>query len=133
MSGPKPRSIPHHRVRLRFALLSTSGLIVTRCSQGGEGNALALEFASKGFRVFATARSQKTLPNLREKGIECLLMPHPIFGLTDASRMTSTPSDRAIPLTLSSVRFSSQSQDFNRTWFQRLPAFGYDAYTLPLT
>lgn len=47
---------------------------MNRCSQGSAGNALALEFASKGFRVFATARSQKTLGNLRDKGIETLVL-----------------------------------------------------------
>ncbi|RSL41519.1 hypothetical protein CEP53_012708 [Fusarium sp. AF-6] len=49
-------------------------VLITGCSQGGAGNALALEFASKGYRVFATARSQKTLTNLREKGIETLVL-----------------------------------------------------------
>ncbi|EHK23013.1 uncharacterized protein TRIVIDRAFT_60168 [Trichoderma virens Gv29-8] len=49
-------------------------VLITGCSQGSAGNALALEFASKGFRVFATARSQKTLDNLREKGIETLVL-----------------------------------------------------------
>jgi 1-acylglycerone phosphate reductase len=35
---------------------------------------LALEFAARGFRVFATARSLKTLGNLAEKGIETLTL-----------------------------------------------------------
>lgn len=47
---------------------------MNRCSQGSAGNALALEFASKGFRVFATARSQKSLTKLRENGIETLVL-----------------------------------------------------------
>ncbi|KAI1070718.1 hypothetical protein LB507_006709 [Fusarium sp. FIESC RH6] len=41
---------------------------------GGAGNALALEFASKGFRVFATARSLNTITNFSEKGIETLTL-----------------------------------------------------------
>ncbi|KAG7419805.1 NADPH-dependent 1-acyldihydroxyacetone phosphate reductase [Fusarium oxysporum f. sp. rapae] len=49
-------------------------ILITGCSQGGAGNALALEFASRGFRVFATARSLKTLGNLTGKGIETLTL-----------------------------------------------------------
>ena len=44
--------------------------IETRCSEGGAGNSLALEFAAQGCRVFATARSLKTLGNLSAAGIE---------------------------------------------------------------
>ncbi|KZL74860.1 short-chain dehydrogenase [Colletotrichum incanum] len=45
-------------------------VLITGCSQGGTGNALALEFAARGLRVFATARSLKSVANLSEKGIE---------------------------------------------------------------
>lgn len=44
--------------------------IETRCSEGGAGNSLALEFAAQGCRVFATARSLKALNNLSAAGIE---------------------------------------------------------------
>ncbi|UPL03981.1 hypothetical protein LCI18_014915 [Fusarium solani-melongenae] len=47
-------------------------ILITGCSQGGAGNALALEFLARGFRVFATARSLKSLTNLESKGIETL-------------------------------------------------------------
>ncbi|EWZ38700.1 hypothetical protein FOZG_10246 [Fusarium oxysporum Fo47] len=47
---------------------------MARCSQGSAGNALALQFAAQGFRVFATARSLKTLSNLAEAGIEILTL-----------------------------------------------------------
>ncbi|KAM0341662.1 hypothetical protein ACHAPU_009908 [Fusarium lateritium] len=53
---------------------SKRSVLVTGCSQGSAGNALALQFASQGFRVFATARSLKTLSNLAEKGVEILTL-----------------------------------------------------------
>lgn len=40
------------------------------CSAGGSGHALALEFAARGLRVFATARSRASLVDLEGKGIE---------------------------------------------------------------
>lgn len=42
----------------------------SRCSLGGVGHALALEFAAHGMRVFATARSTGSLSTLEDKGIE---------------------------------------------------------------
>ncbi|KAH7126153.1 hypothetical protein EDB81DRAFT_810484 [Dactylonectria macrodidyma] len=49
-------------------------VLITGCSEGGAGHALALEFAAQGFRVFATARSTKSLALLQEKGIEILTL-----------------------------------------------------------
>ncbi|PNP55548.1 hypothetical protein FNYG_15487 [Fusarium nygamai] len=48
--------------------------LITGCSEGGAGHALALEFAAKGYQVFATARSTKSLAGLQEKGIELLTL-----------------------------------------------------------
>ncbi|KAL2811228.1 hypothetical protein BJX63DRAFT_399473 [Aspergillus granulosus] len=45
-------------------------ILITGCSPGGAGHALALEFAAHGLRVFATARSTKSLSDLEKKGIE---------------------------------------------------------------
>ncbi|KAL3488161.1 hypothetical protein BJX62DRAFT_253460 [Aspergillus germanicus] len=45
-------------------------ILITGCSPGGVGHALALEFAAHGLRVFATARSTKSLSRLEENGIE---------------------------------------------------------------
>lgn len=57
------------------------------CSQGGTGNALALGFAAQGLRVFATARSLKSMSNLAENGIETLALdvtaPESIVTLKD--------------------------------------------------
>ncbi|KAJ0413304.1 hypothetical protein BJY00DRAFT_306411 [Aspergillus carlsbadensis] len=50
-------------------------ILITGCSQGGAGNALALEFAARGLRVFATARSLSSVANLAENsGIETLAL-----------------------------------------------------------
>ncbi|KAH8892092.1 NAD(P)-binding protein [Thozetella sp. PMI_491] len=47
-------------------------ILITGCSPGGAGHALALEFAARGMRVFATARSTNSLQQLEAKGIEVL-------------------------------------------------------------
>ncbi|KFY92862.1 hypothetical protein V500_04008 [Pseudogymnoascus sp. VKM F-4518 (FW-2643)] len=47
-------------------------VLITGCSVGSSGHALALEFANRGMRVFATARSTKSLSQLEAKGIEIL-------------------------------------------------------------
>ncbi|KAJ9156584.1 Glucose/ribitol dehydrogenase [Pleurostoma richardsiae] len=49
-------------------------ILITGCSSGGAGHALALEFAAHGLRVFATARSTRSLTELEEKGIETLAL-----------------------------------------------------------
>ncbi|KAH7124432.1 hypothetical protein EDB81DRAFT_765793 [Dactylonectria macrodidyma] len=49
-------------------------VLVSGCSEGGAGHALALGFAAQGFRVFATARSTKSLALLQEKDIEILTL-----------------------------------------------------------
>ncbi|KAM0234093.1 hypothetical protein ACHAP5_010153 [Fusarium lateritium] len=57
-----------------MTLSTNRSILVTGCSEGGAGNALALEFLARGFRVFATARSLKSITNLAEKGIETLTL-----------------------------------------------------------
>ncbi|KAF4218942.1 hypothetical protein CNMCM5878_004155 [Aspergillus fumigatiaffinis] len=49
---------------------SKRSILITGCSAGGVGHDLALEFAARGLRVFATARSSKSLSSLEGKGIE---------------------------------------------------------------
>ena len=47
-------------------------VLVTGCSPGGIGHALAIQFHSKGLHVFATARNEKAVADLRQLGIEVL-------------------------------------------------------------
>ncbi|KAH7095145.1 hypothetical protein FB567DRAFT_21444 [Paraphoma chrysanthemicola] len=49
-------------------------ILITGCSKGGAGHALALEFARQGMRVFATARSTNSLKELESQGIETLVL-----------------------------------------------------------
>lgn len=58
------------------------------CSPGGVGHALALEFASHGMRVFATARSASSLSTLAEKGIETFEL-----DVTNAESITALRDD----------------------------------------
>lgn len=47
-------------------------VLITGCSPGGIGYALATQFHSKGLHVFATARNEKAVTDLRALGIETL-------------------------------------------------------------
>ena len=51
-----------------------TSVLITGCSPGGIGNALAREFHSRGLRVFATARKVETIVHLKELGIETLVL-----------------------------------------------------------
>ena len=46
--------------------------LITGCSKGGIGDALAQEFHRKGIRVLATARNPSKLEHFKELGIETL-------------------------------------------------------------
>ena len=52
--------------------MSAKSVLITGCSPGGIGHALAREFKSKGLRVFATARKATSISDLAEQGIETL-------------------------------------------------------------
>lgn len=54
--------------------MSAKTVLITGCSEGGIGHALALEWHKHGHRVFATARNTKAMSELAEAGIECFAM-----------------------------------------------------------
>ena len=47
-------------------------VLITGCSPGGIGHALAKECHSRGLRVFATGRTASKISDLYQLGIECL-------------------------------------------------------------
>ena len=49
-------------------------MLITGCSPGGIGHALALCFHARGLRVLATARTTKQINDLAEKGLETLAL-----------------------------------------------------------
>ncbi|KAF1949667.1 short chain dehydrogenase/reductase [Byssothecium circinans] len=48
--------------------------LVTGCSPGGIGHALALELKQRGLRVFASGRTLEKISDLKESGIECVAL-----------------------------------------------------------
>lgn len=54
--------------------MSRKSVLITGCSKGGIGHSLALEWHSRGYRVFATARRLDAMSDLDAAGIECLSM-----------------------------------------------------------
>lgn len=60
--------------RFPAKLTNPRPLVAPQSSEGGAGHALALEFAARGFRVFATARSINSLALLEKEGIETLAL-----------------------------------------------------------
>ncbi|KAM5356667.1 hypothetical protein ACJ41O_003313 [Fusarium nematophilum] len=67
--------------------------LVTGCSKGGIGDALAKEFRSRGLTVFATARNVSKVAELKDLGIETLEMDvsstASIAAAVDAVRKTA--------------------------------------------
>ena len=50
----------------------TETALITGCSKGGIGDALAQEFFHKGVRVFATARDLSKIQHLKSIGLDIL-------------------------------------------------------------
>jgi 1-acylglycerone phosphate reductase len=54
--------------------MSRKSVLITGCSEGGIGHSLALEWKSKDYRVFATARTLRSMTTLEQAEIECFEM-----------------------------------------------------------
>jgi len=55
-------------------MATPKSVLITGCTPGGIGHALAREFKSKGLRVFATARKAESISDLANQGIETLAL-----------------------------------------------------------
>jgi NADP-dependent 3-hydroxy acid dehydrogenase YdfG len=53
-------------------MVKHKSVLITGCSAGGIGDALAQSFHSHGFRVFATARNLSKVAHLKELGIDVI-------------------------------------------------------------
>lgn len=52
--------------------MSQKTVLITGCSEGGIGDALAKTFHKKGFRVFASARNTAKVQHLMEMGLDII-------------------------------------------------------------
>ena len=53
---------------------SKQSVFITGCSKGGIGDALAQEFHTRGFTVFATARNLDKIQHLKELGCDIFVL-----------------------------------------------------------
>lgn len=62
----------HFRLRSKqsIANMGQKTVLITGCSEGGIGDALAKTFHKKGFRVFASARNTAKVQHLMDMGLE---------------------------------------------------------------
>lgn len=52
--------------------MAPRSVLITGCSKGGAGEALARQFQQNGFRVFATGRTLSKIQHLLAEGIEVI-------------------------------------------------------------
>jgi len=57
---------------IKLKLKMKKSVLITGCSRGGIGDALAQEFHKKGLKVFATARNLSKVEHLKTMGLEVL-------------------------------------------------------------
>jgi len=68
--------------------MAPKSVLITGCSEGGIGHALALEWHKQGYRVFATARNTSAMQDLEKTGIETLAM-----DVTDTTSLKSVKEE----------------------------------------
>jgi 1-acylglycerone phosphate reductase len=68
--------------------MAPKSVLITGCSEGGIGHALALEWHKQGYRVFATARNTSAMQDLEKAGIETLAM-----DVTDTTSLKSVKEE----------------------------------------
>lgn len=71
--------------------MAVRSVLITGCSQGGAGEALARRFYQGGFKVFATARNLRKIEHLRLEGIEILELD--ILENQSVAKVASSVSD----------------------------------------
>ncbi|KAJ7167212.1 NAD-P-binding protein [Mycena crocata] len=89
MSVENPLALTH--TQHRGEMSSSKNVLITGCSAGGIGHALAIEFHAKGFHVFATARRLDSMQELSARGIETLKL-----DVTDADAIRTLRDEIAV-------------------------------------
>jgi hypothetical protein len=67
-------STNHQAQAMEMTSSTKQSVLITGCSKGGIGDALAQEFYSRGFLVFATARNLAKIQHLKDLGCEILAL-----------------------------------------------------------
>lgn len=71
--------------------MARHSVLITGCSRGGAGEALARKFHQNGFRVFATARSLSKIQHLEAEGIEIVELD--VLESQSIEKIAATVSD----------------------------------------
>lgn len=66
------KSLTKNKIKIESEKKNGKTVLITGCSEGGIGDALARTFHKKGCRVFATARNLDKVQHLEKAGIEVL-------------------------------------------------------------
>lgn len=68
------RRVKHETQSTKLSTMCPKTVLITGCSAGGIGDALAKQFFKHGFRVFATARNVTKIQHLEEMGMDILVL-----------------------------------------------------------